>query len=97
MIGVEPGTSEIEAGLSIQGCPDHTGPSPDLPHDPLKGIVGADLVPVDVWKGIVGQRLMDSLLDQIGRLAHLQQPQFGDDTGGFCIGRHATFLGVNRL
>ena len=46
----------------------HTCSAPDLSHDPLQRIVGADLLPVNVWKGIVGQGLVDSLLDESAAL-----------------------------
>src|SRR5690242_10541079 len=56
-----------------------------------------DLLPVDVGKGIVRQRLVNSLLDEIGRLAHLAGAQFGDDCIGLFFGSVPAFLRMNGL
>ena len=43
--------------------PHDTGSPTDLSHDPFERVVGADLMPVDVGKGVVGQRLVDAARD----------------------------------
>src|SRR5271170_1500420 len=69
----------------------------DLSHDPFERIVGADLLPVDVGEGVVGQRLVDVAFDQIGRRVHLGGPQVVDDRPGLAVSRVAVLLGMDRL
>ena len=54
-------------------------------------------MPVDVGKGVVGQRLVDAALDQIGRGVHPVGPQTFDDRAGLAIGRIAVLLGMDGL
>jgi IS30 family transposase len=39
--------------LAVAECSNNTGPPANLFHDPLEWIVGSDLLPVDVGKGVV--------------------------------------------
>ena len=66
----QPRCGQVEAGLAVRESADDTGSAPDLSHDPLERIVGADLLPVDVREGVVGQRLGHAALDEVGRRAH---------------------------
>jgi hypothetical protein len=60
----EPGGGKIQAGLTIGERTDHPGSSADLAHDALERIVGADLDPVAVREGVVGQGLRDVRVDE---------------------------------
>ena len=87
--------SQVETGLAIRECTDNAGPPTDLFHDPLEWVVGADLLPVDVRKSVVGQRLGHAALDQIGRRVHLAGSQIFDDRSRFAVGRVAALLGMD--
>jgi len=50
---------------------------------------------MNVWKGIVGERLIDGLLDEFCRLAHLAGSQIGDDCSGLLLSRFAALLRMN--
>jgi len=52
---------------------------------------------MDVGKGVIGQGLVNGLLDEIGCLAHLAGPQFGDDCIGLVFGSVPAFLRMNGL
>src|SRR4029450_6859896 len=85
------------ARLAMRGSSNDACSAADLFHDPLEWIVGADLLPVDVREGVVGQRLMDALLDEIGCRVHLAGPQVIDDRSGLLIGRVSALLGMDGL
>ena len=93
----QPGRGRIEAALPIGEGADHAGPSADLLHDPLEGIVGPDLDPVAVWEGVVGQRLADAFLDQFGRPGHPLASQLADHRVRLLLGRVPALLGVDGL
>jgi hypothetical protein len=57
---------QVEAGLTVRESTDDAGSAPDLFHDPLQRIVGSDLLPVNVREAVVGQGLVDGLLDEVG-------------------------------
>src|SRR3954453_18017971 len=76
---------------------DDPGSAADLSHDPLERVVRPDLLPVNVWKGVVGQRLMDALLDEVGGLAHFTGSKILDDHIGFLIGGCPALLCVDSL
>src|SRR5918995_6969134 len=44
---------QVQAGLAIRESANHTRSSPDLAHDALQRIVGAELDPVAIRKGII--------------------------------------------
>src|ERR1700745_2010336 len=69
----------------------------DLLHDPLERIVGADLLPVDVRKCVIGQGLLDAALHQLGCRSHSGLAQNVDDRAGLAISRLPGLLGVNGL
>jgi hypothetical protein len=58
-------------------------------------IVGSDFLPVDVGKGVVGQRLVDALLDEVGCLTHLAGPKILDDRSGLLVGGRSALLRMN--
>src|SRR5215207_4666004 len=93
----QPRRCEVEARLAVRECTHNTSPPTNLSHDPLKWIVGADLVPMDVGEGIVGQRLVDAALDQISRSVHPGSTQVFDDRLGFAVGGVAVLLGMDCL
>jgi hypothetical protein len=64
-----------------------TGAPTNFLHDPLEWIVGADLLPMNVGKRVVGQGLGHAPLDQIGRRVHLGGAQVVDDRSRLPIGR----------
>lgn len=92
----EPRGGEIETGLAIGECTDDAGPPPDLPHDAFERIVGADLVPMNVGEGIVGQRLVDAAFNKIGRCVHPGGAQIVSDRPGLPIGCLEALLGMGR-
>jgi hypothetical protein len=61
----EPGCREVEAGLAVRERADDAGPAPDLSHQPLERIVGADAPPMLFRKGIVGECLGDRVVDKL--------------------------------
>lgn len=63
----EPRRGQVQAGLAVGKGTDHAGPSSDLAHDPLERVVGAELDPVAVGEGVVGQSLADVGLDELRR------------------------------
>jgi hypothetical protein len=52
---------------------------------------------VNVGRGIVRQSLVNCLLDEISRLAHLASPQFGGDGASLLLGSVPAFLRMNGL
>ncbi len=66
----QPRGCQVEARLAVRECSNDTGSAANLFHDPLERIIGADLLPVDVREGVVGQRFGYAALDQIGRRVH---------------------------
>ena len=83
--------------MAIGECTNDAGAPSYLFHDPLEGIVGANLLPVDVGKGVVGERLGHAALDQIGRGVHPGRTQVFDDRPRFAVGRIAVLLGMDSL
>ncbi len=53
--------------MAIGKRADDTGPAPDLAHQTLERIVRADAAPVLLGESVVGKRLVDSVLNQLGR------------------------------
>ena len=49
------GCSQIEATLPIRKRSYNPGATADLFHDAFQGVVGPDLNPMTVWKGVVGE------------------------------------------
>src|ERR1700722_20374468 len=88
---------QVEAGLTVGESTDDAGSAPDLFHDPLQRIVGPDLLPVNVREAIVGQGLVDGLLDEVGCFAHLACPQVANDRLGLVVGGLPALLSVNGL
>jgi hypothetical protein len=88
---------QVEAGLTVRESTDHAGSAPDLFHDPLQRVVGSDLLPVNVRKAIVGQGLVDRLLDEVCCLGHFACPQVVDDRPCLVVGGLAALLGMNGL
>ena len=84
--------SQVEAGLAIRECPNDTGTPADLSHDPLQWIVGSNLLPMNVWEGVIGQRLLHAPLDKIGRGVHPGSAQIVDDRPCLSVGRITAFL-----
>ena len=74
-----------------------TGASTNFPHDPLEWIVGADLLPMNVRKRVVGQGLGHAPLDQIGRRVHPGGAQVVDDRSRLAVGRVPALLGMDSL
>ena len=81
--------------MTVWKCTDDAGSAADLSHDPLERIVGPDLLPVDIRKGVVGQRLVDALLDEVGCFAHLAGSKILDDRSGLLVGGRSVLLGMN--
>jgi len=52
---------------------------------------------VNVREAVVGQGLVDGLLDEVGGLAHLACPQVVDDRLCLVVGCLAALLGMNGL
>jgi hypothetical protein len=65
---------------------DHAGSVANLFHNLLERIVGSDLLPVNVRKAVVGQGLVDGLLDKVGYLGHLACPQVTNDHPALVVG-----------
>jgi hypothetical protein len=61
----EPCRGEVQAGLTVGERSDDGGSSPDLAHDALEGVVGADLDPMAVGEGVVGEHLGDVRVDEV--------------------------------
>jgi hypothetical protein len=65
---------------------------------PLVNLIrGADLLPMNVGKRVVGQGLGHAPLDQIGRRVHLGGAQVVDDRSRLPIGRVPALLGMDSL
>jgi hypothetical protein len=62
------------------------------PVSAVGSLIRPDLLPANVGKGVVRQRLLDRLLDNVGRLAHLTGPQVGDDSVSLPLGSVLAFL-----
>ena len=64
---------------------------------PLERVVGAYLLPVDVWEGVVGERFGHAPLDEIGRRVHPGGAQVVDDRARLSVGRVPALLGMDSL
>src|SRR5215471_8127524 len=62
----EPGGGQVERGLSVWECADHAGATPDLAQDAFERIIGADPAPVLLRKSVIGKRLLDRSLNELG-------------------------------
>jgi hypothetical protein len=67
----EPGRGQIERALAIRECAHDTSAAPDLTHDPLERVVGADAPPVLARKGQVGEGLGNCRRDPPANLPSL--------------------------
>ena len=85
----------MAARLAIWERNNHAGTPPDLSHDPLQRIIGADLLPVDVGKGVVCQRFGHAAVDQIRRRVHSGAAKLLDDCARLAIGCIPTLLGMD--
>ena len=85
--------------MAIGECADDTGTPPNLFHDPLEPIVGADLLPVDVGKGIVSLRRVNAALEPNRPRYSSWRPagQVFNDRPRFAVGRVAVLLGMYSL
>ena len=52
---------------------------------------------MDIWKGVVGQGLVDALLDEIGCLVHLGGAQVVDDRSCLPVSRFPALLSMDGL
>ncbi len=75
----ETGRAEHQRRMAVREGPHDSGSSPDLPHDPLQGIVRPDPDPMLTGKVIVGKGFEDRLPDLPGRLLELHPLQFDTD------------------
>jgi hypothetical protein len=76
----------------------HVGiPGRNKSESALQRVVGSDLLPMNVREAIVGQGLVDGLLDEVGCFAHLACPQVADDRLCLVVGGLPALLGVNGL
>ena len=75
----EPGGGQIERALAVRERTHTPGTAPDLAHDPLERIVGADPPPVLARKGHRGERLGNRRRDPLCQLAQLHAFEFRDD------------------
>jgi hypothetical protein len=64
----EPGADQHQGGVPVRECPHHAGSAADFPVQPLDHVVGADARPVFAGKIVVGQRLLNAVLDLLGSL-----------------------------
>ena len=91
------GRGQIETALTIGECTDYPGAAADLPHDPLKGVVGPNFLPVFVWKSIVCQGLTDVLLDQFSGTGEPLTPESLNNVARFVLSRLQVLLRVDGL
>ena len=91
------GRGQIETALTIGECTDDPGAAADLPHDPLKRIVGSNFLPLFVWKRIVGQGLTDVLLDPFSGTDEPLIPENLNNVASFVLSRLQVLLRVDGL
>ena len=70
---------------------------PDFLHDPLQRVVGAQVPPMRLGKGIIAERLMGTLTNDLRRGMKLPVRELGHDDFDLVLRRLAVFLGVNGL
>ena len=63
------GGGQVQAGFAVGERPHDPRSSPDLAHDAFQRVVGSELDPMAVGKGVVGQGLMPAFFEQTGGLA----------------------------
>ena len=91
----QPCCGQVETGLAVRKGAHDACSAADLSHDALQRIVGPNLLPVNVREGVVGQRLVDTLLDEVSCLAHLAGPKILDDSSGLLVGGRSALLRMN--
>src|SRR6516165_3804513 len=93
----QPRRGQIETRLAVGECAHHAGSSPDLLHDALEWIVGPDLLPMNIRKSVVTQRLLHAAFDEIGGCGHPRGAQIRDDRAGLVVGSLTALLGMDGL
>lgn len=93
----EPGGGEVKAGLAVRERANHSRAPADLFHQPFERIVRPDAAPVLGREGVIAQRLVGGLLDQIGCGAHLAGAEFADDLCHLSVGGGTVLAGMDRL
>ena len=88
---------QVEARLAVRESTNNASAPTNLLHDPLEWIVGADLLPVDIGEGVVGQRLGHAAFDEIGGGVHPGGAQIVDDCSCLPVRRVAALLGMDSL
>ena len=59
-----------------------------------RAVVGAHLLPVDIWEGLVGERFGPAPTDEIGRRVHAGGVQVVDDRARLSVDRVPAGLGT---
>ena len=93
----EPGADQHQGGVAIGECPHHTGAPTDLTVQPLDHVVCTDAGPMLAGKIVVGQRLLNAVLDLLGSFLQLHGAQLDDHGLRLLAGRFLALLGVDRL
>ena len=93
----EPGRGEVERRLPVgERAHDARTPS-DFAQDALERIVGADAPPVLLREGVVGERLLDRRLDEVGSPGQPQRAQLLDHSDDLFACGHDVLARVDRL
>ena len=77
-------TGQHERAVSIGEAPYHSGSAPDLPHDALNPVVGADSRPVLTREAGVSQCFLHTVFELLRRAAKLHAFECGYDFFGLC-------------
>src|SRR6516162_1546947 len=93
----KPGGSKIEGRLPVGKRTHDAGASPDLSQHALKRIVGANPPPVLLREGVVGQRLLNCRLGELGRPGQAQRLQLLNHSSSLLTRRHHVLTGMDRL
>ena len=72
------GRGEVEGGLAVGECTDHTGATPYLAQDAFERIVGSDSASSAPPGRLVGQRLLDRRCHKLGSIVKARAAQLID-------------------
>ena len=92
----ESGRHKHQCRFAVRKASDHVGSPPDLPVQPLKGVVGPYLSPVRRREVVVAQRLSDTLFKRFGGSLQLHLLEADHDARSLLESAFAGFLREDR-
>ena len=94
---LQAGGHQHQCGFPVGARADHAGPAPDLPVEPLDGVVRADAPPMPAGHLAVRQRLGEALAHDLGGLLQLHRLELVGHRLGLCRRGLARLHGVDCL